>query len=591
MIKVSDYIAKRITALGVKDIFMISGGGAMHLNDSFGKQKGLNYICNHNEQATAISAEGYARVKGKMAVVNVTTGPGGINCLNGVFGQYTDSVPVLYISGQVKFETTIYHNPKVKIRQIGDQEADIVSIVKPIVKYAKIVKNAYDIGKVLDEAIYHANIGRKGPVWIDVPMNIQGAMIDEKKLKRFVLPKAKKEDYKISQVISALKKAKRPIVVAGNGINVSGARAELKKFLTKFNLPVLTTFNGLDIIEDANKNYIGRIGTVGQRAGNFALQNADVILFLGTRNNIRQISYNWENFTSRAKTKIAVDIDGAELNKHTLKLDVKIQADALKFLQNINKKTAVKCSNEWLKWCQVRKIKYDPSKVYPTGTKNKLNAYYFVSRLTEHMKDKDVMVAANASACVCAFQNAKIKKQQRVFWNSGNASMGYCLPAVIGAGFANNKKPVVCLAGEGSLMMNLQELHTIKHHNLPVKIFILNNNGYISIIQTQDNFFKGRMTACTTKSGISFPNFEKIAKGFELDYLKINDPKKMDAQIKKALAFKKPIVCEVVLEKDYIFTPKTSSKKLPNGKMISAPLEDMYPFLSRKEFDQNMIKD
>lgn len=589
MIKVSDYIAKRLAKkYGVKDIFMISGGGAMHLNDSFGKY--LNYICNHNEQATAMSAEGYARVKGGLSVVNVTTGPGGINCLNGVLGQWTDSVPTLYISGQVKFETTIYHNPKVKTRQIGDQEADIVSIVKPIVKYVKMVTNPYDIGKVLDEAIYHATTGRKGPVWVDVPMNVQGAMIDERKLKKFVSPKIKKQDLKILQVIDVLKKSKRPIVVAGNGINVADARAELKKFLTKFNLPVLTTFNGLDIIETNDKNYIGRIGTVGQRAGNFALQNADTILFLGTRNNIRQVSYNWENFANRAKNKIAVDIDKAELNKHTLKLDIKINADVKKFLQEINKKKAVKCPSDWLKWCQVRKEKYNPIKSYKKGSKNKLNPYYFIDRLTTYMKPKDIMVSANASACVCAFQTAIIKKNQRVFWNSGNASMGYCLPASIGASVAN-KSDVVCLTGEGSMMMNLQELQTIKDNKLPIKIFILNNDGYVSIIQTQNNFFKGRMTACTTKSGIGFPNFEKIAKGFEIDYLKINDPKKMDMQIKKALKHKTAIVCEVMLDKNYIFTPKTSSKKLPNGKMISAPLEDMYPFLSRKEFAENMIEE
>ncbi len=590
MIKVSDYIAKRLVEkYGVKDIFMISGGGAMHLNDSFGKY--LNYICNHNEQATAMSAEGYARVKGGLSVVNVTTGPGGINCLNGVFGQWTDSVPTLYISGQVKFETTIYHNPKAKTRQIGDQEADIVRIVKPIVKYVKMVTNPYDIGKVLDEAIYHATTGRKGPVWIDIPMNVQGAMIDERKLKKFVVPKQKKQDLKISKVIDVLKKSKRPIVVAGNGINIADARTDLKKFLKNFNLPVLTTFNGLDIIETDNKNYIGRIGTVGQRAGNFALQNADAILFLGTRNNIRQVSYNWENFANRAKNKIAVDIDKAELNKHTLKLDVKINADVKKFLQNINKKKPVKCPSDWLKWCRVRKEKYNPIKSYKKGSKNKLNPYYFVDRLTTHMKPKDIMVTANASACVCAFQTTVIKKDQRMFWNSGNASMGYCLPSSIGACVANNKKSIVCLTGEGSMMMNLQELQTIKDNKLPVKIFILNNDGYVSIIQTQSNFFKGRMTACTTKSGIGFPNFEKIAKGFEIDYIKINDPKKMDTQIKKALKSQKVMICEIILDKNYIFTPKTSSKKLPNGKMVSAPIEDMYPFLSRKEFSKNMIED
>lgn len=336
MIKLSDYVAKRLRDVyKVKTVFMVSGGGAMHLNNSFGKY--IHYVCNHHEQACSIAAEGYSRVNGELAVVNVTTGPGGLNCLNGVFGQWTDSVPVLYVSGQVKYSTTMASCPNIKLRQLGDQEVDIVSVVKPLTKYAVMVTNPNEIKYHLDKAIYEATHGRFGPVWIDIPMNVQASIIDEKKLKEFKEPKIKNKKINIDKIIEKIKKFERPLIVAGHGIRLSDTQKEFYKLIKNLKVPVVTTFNGFDLMETDNKYYIGRIGTVGQRAGNFALQNADLILFLGTRNNIRQVSYNWENFAKNA-FKIVVDIDDNELKKPLVKPNLAVNTDLKIFIPQLLKK-------------------------------------------------------------------------------------------------------------------------------------------------------------------------------------------------------------------------------------------------------------
>jgi len=597
MIKVSDYIVKRLEEYGIKHIFMISGGGAMHLNDSIGKSEKISYICNHHEQASAIGAEGYSKVSGKLGVVCVTTGPGGINTLNGVFGQWTDSVPVLYISGQVKHETTIHSCPEINLRQLGDQEVDVVSIVSPITKYAKMLTDPYEIGMVLDKAIYTATHDRPGPVWIDIPMNVQGALIDESKLVKYSPEKDKIQvNYSRLQsdtdfIVRLLNKSGRPVIVAGNGINISGTKKEFKNIIKLLNIPVVTTFNGFDLLHNDHPLFIGRIGTVGQRAGNFALQNADLVLFLGTRNNIRQVSYNWQTSTADAE-RIVVDIDPSELLKPTIKPGIPICADLKDFFNafstSLNKYE--KNNTEWIKWCQERKSKYDPG-INPEYLKNsgKINLYYFMLKLTELMPEKTVAVTGNGSACVGMFQAGICKKNQRIFWNSGDASMGYDLPAAIGACIANNGRDVICLAGDGSLMMNIQELQTVKHYNLPIKLFILNNDGYISIRQTQNNFFKGRLTACSKDTGVSMPDFIKVAQAFDLPVKRIEDQESLKLELEKVLNTKGPVICEIMLDDNYIFTPKLSSEKLPDGKMISKPLEDMYPFLDRDEFKSNMI--
>lgn len=592
MIKLSDYIAKRLKEVYVvTNLFMVSGGGAMHLNDSFGKY--IPYICNHNEQACAIAAEGYARVNQDLAVVNVTTGPGGLNCLNGVFGEWTDSVPVLYISGQVKFPTTIASCPDIPLRQLGDQEVDIISVVKPLTKYAKMVTDPNEIKYHLDRAIYEATTGRKGPVWLDIPINIQASMIEEDDLKDFVPPKKITYELKINDIISKLKDAKRPLLIAGHGIRLAGMIDVFKNIIDNYDIPFVTTFNGFDMIPSNHKNFVGRIGTIGQRCGNFALQNSDLVICLGTRNNIRQASYNFENFAKNAY-KISVDIDGAELNKPTVIPDFKVNADLAEFLPEFEK--ALKpdilknMSSEWLDFSKKLQDKYsfeNTREYHQSG--DKINVYSFVRRVTELMKEKDVCVMANATATICTFQTAEIKENQRFFSNSGDASMGYDLPAAIGACVANNRKNTVCFAGDGSIMMNLQELQTIKHHNLPIKIFILNNDGYISIKQTQNNFFEGRNTGAGVNSGVTTPDFVKIGNAFAIEAFRITDPEDVDTAIKKMLMSDKPMICEVMVNPNYIFTPKLSSRKLEDGSMISPSLEDMFPFLDREEFNSNIL--
>lgn len=588
-IKVSDYIASRLKNIyDIKNVFMVSGGGAMHLNDSFGKY--IPYICNHNEQACAIAAEGYAKASSKLAVVNVTTGPGGLNCLNGVFGQWTDSVPVLYISGQVKRATTLASCPDLNLRQLGDQEADIISVVKPLTKYAVMVKNPLEIKYHLDRAVYEATTGRKGPVWLDIPIDVQAAVIDEQELIDFDIsckPPSTKEDCKITEVLNRLSLAKTPLIVAGHGIRLSGMKHTFLDILKNLNIPVVTTFNGFDLLSEDTPQYIGRIGTIGQRAGNFALQNADLVLFLGTRNNIRQISYNWENFARNAY-KIVVDIDKAELEKPLVKPDMAIHADLADFLPLLKESLTSIDKPQWLTFCRDLKERYSfgNTKEY-SQTGDKINVYYFVRRLTELMSENDVCVTANGTAIIASVQTAMVKNNQRIFSNSGDASMGYDLPAAIGACVANNKKNTICIAGDGSLMMNLQELQTLKHHNLPVKIFILNNDGYSSIKQTQTNFFEGRNTGAGTNSGVSIPDFVKVGSAFDIKSIRLESPDEIDNTIKDVLSAKGPVLCDVIVNPDYIFTPKLSSRKLEDGTMISPSLEDMYPFLPRDEYEKN----
>ncbi len=587
MMKVSDYIAQRLKEVyGVRHLFMVSGGGAMHLNDSFGKT--LDYICNHNEQAGGICGEGYARCNQKLGVVNVTTGPGGLNALNGLFGNWTDSVPVLFISGQVKYTTTIASCREIPLRQLGDQEVDIISMVKPLTKYAVMVTDPNKVKYHLDRAIYEATHGRFGPVWLDIPMNIQGGQLDENAQEDFIPPEPPTWNCAIPDVLKALGQAKRPLIVAGHGIRLAGAQSEFSTLLERLQCPVVTTFNGIDLLPTEHPLFAGRIGTVGQRAGNFALQNADCILFLGTRNNIRQVSYNWENYAARA-VKIVVDIDEAELKKPTVVPDIAIHADVKTFLSELNVQIPVRDCTEWVTWCKARYVKYDVSNTPEYQHNDKINVYGFVHQLTQAMDANDVLVAGNGSACVCLFQAGVVKEGQRQFFNSGDASMGYDLPAAIGAAVATGRR-TICLTGDGSIMMNLQELETIRLHQLPIKIIIINNDGYVSIKQTQNNFFEGRNCGAGRSSGVSIPDFTRVAKAFDIPAIKLEDPAAITPTLQKVLEMEGPVVCEVMVNPDYIFLPKLSARKLDDGTMISPSLEDMYPFLSREEMTENTLQ-
>ncbi len=599
MIRVADFIAHWLANRGIKHVFMISGGGAMHLNDAIGREKRIQYICNHHEQASAIAAEGYARISGSPAVVIVTTGPGGLNTLTGVMGQWTDSVPVVYISGQVKFSTTTASCPEILLRQLGDQEVDIIKIVAPLTKFSHMLTKPEDVSAVLEQAFLVATSGRPGPVWIDIPLDVQGAVIDEKNLSGDAAILAHPDDdTNLSELadraLTFVLEAERPVVIAGHGIRIAGARQALLRMLTRTGIPVVSTFNAIDLIPADFPNYIGRIGTVGDRAGNFCLQNADLILSLGSRNNIRQISYNWDCFGHAAK-RIVVDIDEAELCKPTVKPDLPIRGDVGTFLSAFEQKMKHRTVEPerfkgWLDWALERKRKYPIVSGLEENTPGKVNLYVFVKKMTECLPPDAIVVAGNGSACVGAFQASVVKDGQRFFWNSGCAAMGFDLPAAIGACFAANRNPVYCLAGDGSIQMNLQELQTIVHHALPVKIFYLNNDGYTSIKQTQDSFFNGRRTACSPATGVTFPDIAKISSAYGIPYYSIGNHEEISEILASIMAEGSPCICEVNLDPEMTFCPKVSSQKLPDGRIISKPLEDMFPFLAEKELRENMIE-
>ncbi len=594
MIRVADYIVKRLLEHGIEHVFMISGGGAMHLNDAFGR---MLYVCNHHEQACAIAAEGYFRASGKVAAVNVTTGPGGTNTLTGVLGQWTDSVPAVYIAGQVKFETTALSCKEIGLRQLGDQEITMEDIVRPIVKFAATVLDPLRIKYYVDKAVYVATHGRPGPVWLDVPMNVQGALVEETKLEEY----DKKEDEiildhdklksQVQQLAKWLVASERPVLVAGWGIRIAGAVKEFYNLIEKYKIPVLSTFNGFDLLPTNHPQHVGVIGTIGSRAGNFALQNSDLMLSVGSRNNIRQVSFNWKVF-ARAAKKVVVDIDPAELKKPTVIPDLPIAADAKEFLEILEKELAgIKLPNwqGWNEWCQERKRRYPIVLPENSDDIGGVDLYYFMHTLSEVLPEGSVTVAGDGSACVGMFQAGVVKKGQRFFWNSGCAAMGYDLPAAIGACFSLGKKDVVCLAGDGSLQLNIQELQTVIHHKLPIKLFYLNNNGYLSIKQTQDSYFAGHRVACDPQSGVSFPDIQKVAQAYGLPTTELSSHENFAENIREVLEMSGPVLCEVKLKTDYKFSPKLSSLKLPDGKMISKPLEDLYPFLDRKEFESNML--
>ena len=591
--RVTDYIFKYLADYGVKHVFLVTGGGAMHLNDALKNESRIKYFCTYHEQGAAIAAEGYARTTGSLAVVNVSSGPAATNALTGVIGQWLDSVPVLYLSGQVKYETTTGSDPKNStLRQLGDQEINVINMVKGVTKYAKMITEPKSIKQELDKAVNLATTGRPGPVWLDIPLNVQGALIDESSLrgKKISNSLLAVKNSAISKVINEIKKAKRPVVVAGHGIRIAKAEKQFLKLVDLLKIPVLSTFNGMDLISSKSENFIGRIGTLGSRAGNFALQNADLVIFLGTRNNIRQVSYNWSSFGRNAK-KIIVDIDYAELHKKTIKGDLLIQSDVKDFINKLTEKipSGFSVNKSWQEWCLLRKKKYPIVLAeHKVPNEHSVNPYSFVEQLTTIMDENAIVVAANGSACVVLFQAGIVKSGQRFIYNSGCASMGYALPASIGASVAVNQD-VICITGDGSIQMNIQELQSIKHHKLPVKIFILNNHGYSSMKLTQTTFFNKNFIGCSEASGISFPDNSKLADLYNLKYFKIDSTAKMTEVIKKVLSYSGGVLCEVMLAKDYVIAPKLTSERRPDGSMIAKPLEDLFPFLDRDELLSNMI--
>ncbi|HAY26738.1 MAG TPA: acetolactate synthase [Candidatus Accumulibacter sp.] len=599
MITVATYLAQSMADHGHRHAFLVTGGGAMFLNDALCHHPDITPVFFHHEQAAAMAAEAYARIAGRPAILNVTTGPGGINAINGVFGAWTDSVPMMVLSGQVKRATCLATTPVRGLRQLGDQESEIIPMVRGITKYATIVDQPDDIAWHLDQALHIATSGRPGPAWLDIPIDVQSATVEPASMRRFLPPHGpdhRASGVELDALIERLHQARRPVIIAGTGIRAAHASKEFATLIRRLGIPVTTAWTH-DLIASDNPLFCGRPGTIGTRAGNFTVQNADLLLILGSRLNIRQVSYNWQAFAPRA-FKIQVDIDPAELAKPTVRPDLAICCDLRDFLAQMNARLARQPlppnpeHDRWLAWCRQRLIDYPVVLPKHREFNGRINPYHFIEALFERLTEDDIIACGNATATIVPFQAAALKQGQRLFSNSGSASMGYDLPAAIGAWFGalaarGSQRRIICLAGDGSIMMNLQELQTIAQHRLPIKIFVLDNRGYLSIRTSQANFF-GRLAGADPDSGVTLPDFVAVARAFGIRASRL-DSGDFAQRLPAILETSEPHLCQVVLDETQQFEPRTSSRRLPGGQIVSAPLEDMYPFLERDELARNMI--
>lgn len=592
--KVAKYVAEFLVKNGIKDCFMVTGGGAMHLDDALGHQEGLHCVFNHHEQASAIAAEGYTRMTRKLAAVCVTSGPGGTNAITGVMGGWLDSIPMFILSGQVKRETTIWSCPEIGLRQLGDQEFDIIHSVSNMTKYAVMLTNPQEVAYHLEKALYIALDGRGGPVWIDIPLDVQGAMIETDELLHFnpdaekpwKTPEVKTDI--IKNVIEKITEAKAPLILAGTGIRLGGAEDAFLKLLEKFQIPVVTAWNANDTLAFDSPYFAGMPGTVGTRPGNFAVQNCDLLISLGCRLNIRMIGYNHFDFAKNAY-KIIVDIDPRELIKPTIRPDMPVNANVKDFIDALlDAEYKIQEKHKyWLAWCRnlVERFPVVQDNYHRTDG-GLINSYIFIDKLFNQLKNDDRIICGNGSACVITFQASKIKQGQRMFTNSGCAAMGYGFPAAVGVAVADNSKRTICIDGDGSVMMNIQELATVSYNKLNIKLIILNNNGYHSIRQTQTNLFKPPFIGIDPKSGVSFPNFGKLAEAFGIQYFVLDSENNCDQVLEKALNCDGPCICEAIVNPKQNFEPKSSSKVLTDGRIVSPSLDDMFPFLDREEFEK-----
>lgn len=592
MIKLSDYVTEFVEDLGVEHVFLLPGGGCMHLLDSVGKSRKINYVCNLHEQASAIAADAYSQYTNHLGVALVTTGPGGTNALTGVAASWLDSIPVMILSGQVKTSDLAKGRG---IRQMGFQEIDIISLVKPITKYACMVTDPETIKYNLEKALFLATNGRPGPVWVDIPLDVQAAMINEDNLEGFEAPstevRTEKLEIDVNDSISLLNEAKRPVILAGNGVRLSGAVEEFMDLVELLQIPVLTTWKTIDFMAEDDKYYVGRPGSVGQRGANFSQQNADFIMILGARLDYGQTGYNHINF-ARAAKKVMVDIDNNEIEKMNTSIDVKAAFDAKLFLKEFLKQKSKLINSdrsEWLNRCKEWQKKYPV--VLPEYSKEKnVNNYVLIDILSDLMTENDILVPGSSGASSeVTMQAFKVKKGQRIFNSEGLGPMGFGISASIGACLAGKGKRTVCVDGDGGFYMNVQELETVVRLNLPIKFFVLNNQGYASIRNTQNNYFEGRFVASDPSSGLTLPDAEKIAKAFNISYFKVSSNDDLRPVLIEVLDRSGPVICEVILSFHHVTAPKLSSYQRKDRTMISRPLEDMAPFLDREEFKNNML--
>jgi len=596
MIRVADYIISYLYNHGTKHIFMLTGGGAMFLNDAVALHKKIQPICQHHEQACVMAAETYSRISGNLGTALVTSGPGATNTITGVLGAWQDSTPCLIISGQAKKEQTINYSKIKWVRQLGTQEGDIIPIIQSITKLSVLISDPNKIKYYLEKAIYTAKSGRPGPVWLDIPLDVQSVLIDETKLIGFnpsEIPKIKTKptDKEINNVIKILKTSTKPLFIIGNGIRLSNSVKEFLKLVEISKIPVVNTLMGVDVIDYNHPFYIGRGGTKGQRAANIAIQNADLIISIGTRLAIPFTGHNFKEFAPKAKI-IVIDIDPKEHSKKTIKIDKIIISDAKEFINKLTKnitKIKFNFNDNWAKECV--KLKYNYPVCLPRYKKlsANMNMYYIVDKLSNELDKNDIIIADAGSAFYTVSQAFKTKQGQRLLIPGATGTMGYNLPASTGACIANNKKRVICITGDGSFQMNLSELITISYYKLPIKIFIFNNRGYLSIRNTQKKFFNNRLIGESDKSGVGLVNLSKISDSFNIKYFKIKNNKELIKNISKILEYKGPVICELMCLEEQLIIPSVSTKQEKNGTLISTAYDDMFPFLSEKEF--NNIKE
>ena len=592
--KLSDYVVDFIAEQGVKHVFMLPGGGAMHLNDSLGKHPKLKFICNLHEQASAIAAEAYGQYAG-LGVIMVTTGPGGTNAITGVAGAWLESTPMLIVSGQVKRPDLVGGRG---VRQIGFQEIDIVRVVEPITKFSAIVTDPNQIREILEEAVWRATGGRKGPVWVDIPLDVQAAEIDPTTLPAFVrpivtAPAKKRVSAAARKALKILSRAERPVVLVGNGVRHANAVQLFIEWAERIGIPVLTTWKALDFLPDNHPLYIGRPGAVGQRAANFAQQKCDALICLGARLDYGQTAYNHANFAPHAK-RIVVDIDPKEIAKLRMDLSVALASDAGVFLRELLALTADASLPDWSEWrskCHSWKVRYPIILPSYRNVSSGVHNYVFVEALGKLLGDDDLLVPGSSGACSeVTCQALPVSKGMRFINTQGLGAMGFGIPAAMGVCLAADGRRTICIDGDGGFPMNAQELSVISRLKLPIKFFVLNNGGYASIRSTQINYFARRFMACDAESGLYLPKLQMLAEGAGVSYCRIDSQINLAQEIGAVLALPGPVICDVVMASEQFTQPKVSSKQRPDGSMVTMPMEDLWPFLDRVEFEAIMAE-
>lgn len=590
-IRIADYVASFVSdQLKVDTVFMVSGGGMMFLSDGLAQNQKIRVVCNHHEQASAMAAVGYAKLRQSFGCAYLTTGCGGTNAVTGLLNAYQDNASVFFISGQVKLKETS-RNATVPLRQFGVQEADIISVVESLCKYSVMITDPKEVPYHLEKAAEIAKSGRSGPVWIDIPMDIQGAVVEESEFIHYTsseaesVPAVDRDDFK--RVQDALNRAERPIIIAGQGVRIADAVPEFRAFVERFNIPYAASRLGIDLLPSNHPLFIGRIGTKGDRAGNFAVQNADFVLVLGSRLSVSSTGHQYEMFAREAEV-IVVDIDASEHQKNTVSIDYFIHGDVKDFLSHFPE-SDYRAPDAWSDKCLYWKNKWPVCLPEYADDSEGINLYWFTDRLARMAPADAVVVSDAGSSFYVVSQGFMFSDHQRYVTSGGQAEMGYTLPAAIGTACARPESSTLAVTGDGSLQMNIQELQTLVHYQLPVKLFVWNNNGYLSIRATQRKFFGGRFIGTDSASGVSFPDLRKLCAAYGISYLRAEKNTGLDQVIQSALNEKEPVVVEIMCIPDQEIVPSAASMRKEDGTMVSKPLEDMYPFLPREEFLSEMM--